>query len=226
MFIYHYSLSADFPNHKIFAPRFTAEVTAAELLYALWVINTSGDDVALTFADELSVGDKVKLDGVVAAHSGLPYEENNFDRNGNPVYAPTFLSTSDQARLEGFSVSAEAGQTSILDVLVTSQMLVQGGQFWAMGAKLGDKAQFAVVDKDNVLGLHTQFGVPLGTPIELVRYVKNYLFPTADLWKDDIIMPTVAPVAPGLYLRLIYEAGATVGTRTAAVLYHWYIAAA
>jgi hypothetical protein len=146
--------------------------------------------------------------------------------DGVPITAPTFLFASEQARLEGYSLTCEPASTTILDVEVTSQMLVQGGQFWIMDGVVGDKAQFAVVDKNDVLGLHTQLGLPLGTPIELVRYVKNYAVPTAALWREEIIMPTVAPVAPGLFLRAIYEAVAGGSTRRLGTLYRWYIGGA
>ena len=139
------------------------------------------------------------------------------------VVAPTFLHASEQARLEGFALECEPGQTTILDVETTTQLLVQGGQFWAQDCAQGDKAQFAVVDKNDVLGLHTQLGLPLGTPIELVRYVKDYRLPTSSLWREEIIMPTVAPVAAGLFMRTIYEAASGGGTRHLGVLYRWYI---
>lgn len=145
------------------------------------------------------------------------------DAAGNQVVAPTFLHSSNQARLKGHALSCAPDATAILDVEVTTQLLVQGGQFWVTGAQLGDLAQFAVVDKTDVMGLHTAYGVPLGTPIELVRYVEDYRVPPVSPWREDIVMPTVAPVAPGLFLRVQYEAVAGGGTRDMGVLFRWYI---
>lgn len=149
---------------------------------------------------------------------GIP--KNN---DGVPVYAPSFLHVSAQARLRGYALSCEPDGVAILDVEVTTQLLVQGGQFWVQDCARGDLAHLAVVDKNDVLGLHTANSIPLGTPIELVRYVENYPLPTSVLWSEDIIMPTVAPVAPGLFLRVIYEAVAGGGTRHMGILYRWYI---
>lgn len=149
---------------------------------------------------------------------GVPKNEH-----GVPITAPTFLEPGGVARLEGFTLDCEPDSVAILDVEVTTQMLVQGGQFWVQECQIGDKAQFAVVDKHDVLGLHTQLGLPDGTPIELVRYVKNYRLPTSDLWREEIVMPTVAPVASGLFLRTIYEAVAGGTTRHLGSLYRWYI---
>lgn len=141
--------------------------------------------------------------------------------DGVEVVAPTFLFTSEQARLKGFLLTAAPGIVTVLDVAVTGQLLVQGGQFWIKSAADGDSADFSVVDKDNVLGLHTQLGLPLGTPIELVKYVDGYQVPGGDMWRDEIIMPTVAPVTQGLYLRATYHSVGATDVKMG-ILYRWY----
>ena len=86
------------------------------------------------------------------------------------------------------------------------------------------------MDKHNTLGLHTLYVIPNGTPIELVRYVQDYPVPPSvaggQPWKEDIIMPTVAPVAPGLFLRMQYEAVAGGDQRAMGVTFRWYIGSA
>lgn len=143
--------------------------------------------------------------------------------DGTPVMAPTFLYTSEQARLKGESLECAPSSVAIFDVEVVNQLLVQGGQFWVMHAERGDLAHFSIVDKNDVLGLHTANGIPLGTPIELVRYVEDYPLPTSPLWRDEIVMPTVAPVAAGLFIRVTYEAVAGGAARHMGVLFRWYI---
>jgi len=184
------------------------------------------DDVQVTFRFRapLSPAEEVALDAVIAAHDGVPLPTGgHVDSKGNPVFAPTFLSASEQARLEGYELVGAPGVTTILDIEVTTQMLVQGGQFWISGAVAGDMCHFSVVDKNNVLGLHTLHGLPLGTPIELVRYVKNYRLPPVPIYQDTIVMPTVAPVAPGLFLRCSLDAVAGGAERRVGMLYRWYI---
>lgn len=220
---YLFDIPSDFPNGKLSSDRLTLEISQAGITYALVAINTVGASCEIIFASALSPTDEDKLNVVVAAHYGEPLSRENFDVHGNPVFAPTFLSTSEQARLEGYEISCEPDSTAILDVEVTVQMLVQGGQFWSQDCVRGDKAHFSVVDKNDVLGLHTANGIPFGTPIELVRYVKNYRLPTTTLFQEDIIMPTVAPIAPGLFLRTVYEAVAGGTTRHTGILYRWYI---
>lgn len=201
------------------------EVAAkAAITVVLDAIDQGQDEVTFRFRAALSPSEEVVLDTLVAAHNGVPLPSGgNIDSKGNPIFAPTFLAASEQARLEGYEIVAEPGAVTILDVEVTSQMLVQGGQFWIVGSVAGDKCQFAVVDKNDVLGLHTANGIPLGTPIELVRYVKNYRLPPVPLYQDSIVMPTVAPVAPGLFLRAQFDAVVGGGQRRIGVLYHWYI---
>ena len=73
---YLYSISTDFPNHKVQTTRLTQEIQVSPIVTALDRIDTSGDDCAIWFKDALSPGDKATLDGLVAVHSGadLPAE--------------------------------------------------------------------------------------------------------------------------------------------------------
>jgi hypothetical protein len=224
MTTYAYVL-ADFPNNACAPDALLAQIRAATAITVVCdAVNTSGGDVSVVFRTALSGGEKTALDGVVGAHDGVPLPSGgNVDNKGNPVYAPTFLAASEQARLEGYELIGDPGATTIFDIEVEHQMLVQGGQFWIVGAVAGDTCHFSVVDKNDVLGLHTQLGLPLGTPIELVRYVKNYRLPPTPLYQDSIIMPTVAPVAPGLFLRAQLECVAGGGQRRVGLLYRWYI---
>jgi hypothetical protein len=220
---YTYSIQNDFPNHKVAPSRLTLEIQASSIVIALDHIETSGDDCHIWFKDPLSTTDFATLNGIVAVHSGDPLPSGNYDADGNPVFAPTFMYTTDKARLKGYTFEAPANQSSILDVEVTNVMIyVQGGQFWIMNPNVGDKSQFQIVDKNDVMGLHTQYSLPLGTPIVLYEYVKDDYYPTADLYKDDILMPTLAPVTAGLYLRCVYTAVNTGVTRTMGVRFRWY----
>lgn len=140
--------------------------------------------------------------------------------DGAEVVAPTFLHASEQARLKGYRVVCAPGEVTIFDIEVTSQLLVQGGQFWLRNAADEDYADFSIVDKNDVLGLHTQYGIPLGTPIELRKYVDYFPFPPGD-YQDNIVMPTVAPIIEGLFMRVVYHSHG-VAPVTLGMLYRWY----
>ena len=71
---YTYSISTDFPNHKVDPSRLQAEIRASAIVTAQDYISTSGDACDVYFKADLSVGDKTLLDGIVAAHSGEPLD--------------------------------------------------------------------------------------------------------------------------------------------------------
>jgi hypothetical protein len=219
--IYEYAVS-EMSAAAVGENRLDQEIRSSAITVALRGVSVSGDTLSIEFAIALSVSEEATLDGIVSAHSGVPLPGGGFDAAGNQIVAPTFLHASERARLRGYTMTCAADEVTILDVEVTTQLLVQGAQFWVQGCERGDLAQFAVVDKNDVLGLHTLYGYPIGTPIELTRYVKDYPLPTLATYEQDLTMPTVAPIASGLFLRCIYEAGAGGSTRYVGVVLKWY----
>jgi len=147
-----------------------------------------------------------------------------------PVVAPTFMHTTERARLAGFRFVANEGDVSILDVEITSIRLVQGATFWIMNPLDGDKGSLSVVDKNDVMGLHTANGIPLGTPIELVRYANSIPLPSVAFHQEGAVMDTVAPIAAGLFIRATYEADAVSPPlvpqqRIIGMTFRWYLEA-
>lgn len=85
---YTYSISADFPNHKVDPARLQNEIRASDIVTALCYISTSGDACDCFFKADLSVGDKATLDAIVAAHSGeplAPVPEYKVDSQGRQI---------------------------------------------------------------------------------------------------------------------------------------------
>jgi hypothetical protein len=95
---------------------------------------------------------------------------------------------------------------NLFDMLVSTVVYVQGGEFWIEGATRGDYAEFSVVDKDDVLGLFTALGLTVGVDVlELGKFAKKYSVPPiVPVWEKTIVMPTAAKVLPGLYMRTHY----------------------
>jgi len=69
---YTYSISTDFPNHKVDSSRLLVEIQGSSIVVALDRIDTDGDNCDAWFKDALSSGDETTLNGIVAAHSGEP----------------------------------------------------------------------------------------------------------------------------------------------------------
>jgi len=67
---YTYSISSDFPNAKVASYNLALEIANSDIATTLERIDTVGDTCNIWFADALSAGDEVLLDGLVAAHAG------------------------------------------------------------------------------------------------------------------------------------------------------------
>lgn len=69
---YQYSITTDFPNDLVATGKLTTEIQNSVIVTALDSINTSGDSCDIRFKEALSSGDEDTLDGLVAAHDGVP----------------------------------------------------------------------------------------------------------------------------------------------------------
>lgn len=83
---YTFSVSVDFPNHKVDSDRLTLEIRASTIVIALDYIETDGDECDIWFKDELSAADVSVLDAVVAAHSGEPMPQPAYEADGTPIF--------------------------------------------------------------------------------------------------------------------------------------------
>lgn len=128
---------------------------------------------------------------------------------GLPVTAPTFEDTGGiHPQWKGHKYTATAGATNIFDEVVTVEKQLRGGWYELLddNAEIGDYIEFAVVDKDDVLGLFDALGLTVGEDVlELKKYVKTeYVNPTKKDRQQFMANSTFVVLA-GLYLRTIYE---------------------
>ena len=242
---YTYPTSA-FKNSKCDLSRLEDDIQANAAV-TVGLVGSEADrngNVTLTFKDVLDELSKTALDGDAGAaasatpsvgsaiyeHSGEPLPSENLDAEGNLIVAPTFLYSGNTARLKGYRITAPAGQQVIHDVEVTTQLLVQGGQFWITNAGPEDYVDFAVYDKNGVIpypgnpsiSLMEAYGLTPGVDVlELTKYVDHMNIPEMPYFQDNIIMPTVAPVLQGLFLRTIYH-NTGVNDVVMSLTYRWY----
>jgi hypothetical protein len=109
--------------------------------------------------------------------------------------------------------TAVPNATNNFDMLITagdvgadSLTQLTGGEYWTDGnVQSGDYVEFSVVDKDNVLGLFTTYGLTVGVDVlEVGKYVKKRPIRAND---HDKIQPNQATaLMQGLYLRTVYIA--------------------
>lgn len=125
------------------------------------------------------------------------------DSKGNPIYSPTYAAIEEDAKFQGFLISASGIDTdTVLDHLITQEIYVHGGWFWSEGGILGDYAEFSVVDKDDVLGLFDMYGLVSGIDVlELGKYVDHCYLKPGGQEMTHLETPTTAQLAPGLYMR-------------------------
>lgn len=72
---FNYSIQNDFPNQTLDLAVLSAEVIQAIGTPALTGVTVTGDNVLISFGDDLSLPQETTLDGVVAAHQGVGFIE-------------------------------------------------------------------------------------------------------------------------------------------------------
>ena len=140
----------------------------------------------------------------------LDLSKANKDPDGNPVQAPTFESTGGlHPQWVGYLYTATAGATNIFDEVVTVEKQLRQGwyELFDTNATGGDYVEFAVVDKDDVLGLFDTYGLEVGVDVlELKKYVKTDYINTLNAGRREVFgVGSVFAIVAGLYLRTIYE---------------------
>lgn len=98
---YTYSISTDFPNHKVEPGRLVGEIQSSTIVVACDGILTAGDVCSILFKADIGT-DKSVLDGLVAAHSGEPLPQPGYETDGTPIISLK------QKQPDGIPVFAEA----------------------------------------------------------------------------------------------------------------------
>lgn len=139
--------------------------------------------------------------------SKAPYTSTS--RDGNPVWAPTFEDTMGlYPEWKGHLYTATAGATNIFDEVVTVEKQLRGGwyELFNDNAVIGDYMEFSVVDKDDVLGLFSLYGMVVGQHVlELAKYVKTEYINPNKKERQVFLANSTFVVYAGLYMRTIYE---------------------
>lgn len=130
------------------------------------------------------------------------------DENGIPVVAPTFEDTQGLTVVwKGRLHTAIAGSLNIFDHPVITQIKVRGGWYELMdgNAAIGDYIEFSIIDKDNILGLFSAYGLTEGVDIlELKKFIRTeYVNPKISA-RQDFSADGASTVIAGLYMRVSY----------------------
>ncbi len=136
----------------------------------------------------------------------------------NDVVAPTFEDTGGlHPQWKGHLYDVTAGATNIFDELVVTEKQLRGGWYELMdgGGSVGDYIESAVVDKDDVLGLFSTYGLTVGVDVlELKKYVKTeYVNPATAGQRQVFLANSTFVIVAGLYVRTIYESTGLTNTK-------------
>lgn len=165
--------------------------------------------------------------------------EDNYKSNGNksltndegqPIMAPTFEDDLGlTAAWQGHLYSATKDTLNIYDELVTTQLKLRGGWYELIHppgtpqAELGDYLEFSIVDKDDVLGLFSTYGLTVGVDVlELGKFVrKDYLNPHT-MERQVFKVAGAFDVLPGLYFRTYFRSFGTTNDVDFKVVIHYH----
>lgn len=157
---------------------------------------------------------------VIVQFASLVEKQRNPE--GNLVYAPTFFQAEQSWRSKGVYFTVAGNSEGIYDYEIASELLIQGAEFFVNSDVSGNSADFSIIDKNNILGYHTMMGLPLGTPIELTKFVETNYFP-AGLFVSERKAPTASRVYAGLFVRVKYVNNSA-NTAQVGVNYVWFVA--
>lgn len=127
---------------------------------------------------------------------------------GYAVLAPTFEDSQGLTTVwKGHLYTAQPNSLNIFDEIVTTQLKLRGGWYKILdaNANIGDYIEFSIVDKDNVLGLFSLFGLTVGVDIlELKKFVRTEYISPLDIARQDFQSAGASEVMAGLYFRTQY----------------------
>ncbi len=105
------------------------------------------------------------------------------DDFGNPIYAPTLEDVFGlYPKKKSYRHTVNLGQINIFDIAITTEQRIQGGEYWIKDTDVDyvsydDYVEFSVVDKNNVLGLFSLYGLDPSTGstdiLELSKFIIN-----------------------------------------------------
>jgi hypothetical protein len=148
-------------------------------------------------------------------------KEFTAEKYGNDLKAKLVSPTLDDVlglypKKKMFKNIALPGEFNIFDVEVLQEKRICGGEYWIKGDDVNkvhdnDYVEFAVVDKNNVLGLFGEYGLVVGTDIlEVTKFViTDYVKKGSsnDCYHSKLYegIKGTNKVIPGLFIRIIYD---------------------
>lgn len=171
-------------------------------------------DVELTFSEEPTAAEKTLLLDLAAVHTAVGSDDPMISPDGHLIVAPSFKHTGLDPAWESYLYKPTAQGAdpdpvySMFDEVITMNLRLSGGAYAleSSGAELGDMVEFSVVDKDDVLGLFSGYGLTAGVDVlELKKYVRTEYVSPAQIGAERSFGGDGGfKMIAGLYLRTTY----------------------
>lgn len=130
------------------------------------------------------------------------------DSSGTAIFAPTFEDLDGLSTVwKSYLYTATAGALNIFDEEVTTQIKMRGGwyELFDTNAVIGDYIEFSIVDKNDVLGLFSSYGLTVGVDIlELKKFIRKEYVNPANKNRQLFESLAASTVTVGLFLRVAY----------------------
>lgn len=135
---------------------------------------------------------------------------NPITPDGRPVSAPSFEDTGGlNPRWQGYLYTVTAGSLNFFDERIDTEKQLRGGWYEILDSNsvIGDYVEQSVIDKDDVLGYFSLYGLTVGQDVlELKKYVKTeYVNPSTAGQRQVFAVSSTFTLAVGLYLRVAYN---------------------
>lgn len=144
----------------------------------------------------------------------------NRDDRGNSIMTPTLDDSQGlMPKKQSYQFNANLGEINFFDIEITTEKRLSGGEYWV---KINDNPEyvtendileFSVVDKNDILGLFSTYGLTVGEDVlELKKFVIND-YPKVGLMSNgkyyykqcyETVKGT-SLVSAGLFLRIKYD---------------------
>jgi len=201
-------------------------VRDSAIVTSLHYISALGNDVSIVFNADLSEGDKTILDGIVAAHTGVPLPVNDSQKVSLttlpepqpfalPAYRTKRNATADLA-------TCEPGASVDMDYKLLAERYVTGGELIIENAQLGDYITAAVEDIDGIIPVPYRTALCEAHPIISEYIEKAWILASGNTMTIMTIdtYPLNAKISAGLYLCINYHAVNSGTTRKIGINYH------
>lgn len=212
-----------FPYRKVDTSRLVSEIREILPEFPLECVNEEPGHCVVVTTREIVSQEMSDLETLLSHHTGAPLPtepevvkvqtELNKDPLGNPRMSKYFPALGMIPCWRGYQFEAELGKTTFYDVEVWDFIRISSGVAWISRITPGDwddYIEFSVIDKNDVLGLFSTYGLVVGRDVlECKKFVKHVFVRKSDESNSHVVDLTLSdvladPVYPGLFFRVAY----------------------